>query len=116
MNYIALTGCDMHLMAQAAEILLERVSADDIPVAILLHVNELDQARAIRSGLRAGEVGALWRIGGFDPHHLALDHLVDVHLAQASCHCVSAALRGFTRQLQSAPALNSSHPKSESTV
>jgi hypothetical protein len=114
-NYIALTGCDMPAMAATAEILLEQRVDDGVAAAVLLYVNDLEQARAIRSTLRAGDVGELWRIG-FDPHHPALDHLVDAHLAQADSHCVTSALRGFARQLQPLQTCASSLPHLESSL
>jgi hypothetical protein len=115
MNYIALTGSDMHALAAAAEILLEQLVAAGIAAAVLLYVNDVEQAVAIRATLRAGNVGELWRVG-FDSHHPALDQLVDAHLARADGHCVSAALRGFARQLQTPQALASSHPHLENSL
>jgi hypothetical protein len=61
MNYIALTGSDMHALATAAEILLEQLVAAGIAAAVLLYVNDVEQAVAIRATLRAGNVGELWR-------------------------------------------------------
>jgi hypothetical protein len=101
-NYIALTGSDMHAMAAAAEILLEQLVAAGIACAVLLYVNDLEQAAAIRATLRAGDVGELWRIGA-DSLRPELDGCVDAHLARADEQCISAALRGFARQLQPPP-------------
>jgi hypothetical protein len=115
MNYIALTGSDMHAMATASEILLELVTARGIPAAILLHVNDVRTANCIYFALQPGEVGELWRIGP-DHAHPLLTPLIDAFLAQADGRCVRAALAGFVRKLQPPPALTPSHQRTESTV
>jgi hypothetical protein len=98
MNYIALTGSDMPAMAQAAETLLELVTRECVPAAILLYVNDAATAATLKQAMRPGEVAELWRIGA-DTEHPQLDPLIDAFLAQADGRCVKAALHGFVRQL-----------------
>lgn len=77
MNYIALTGSDMHAMAQAAEILLELVTVQQLQVAIALYVNNLSTATVVKERAGPHGIGQLWRIGD-DTAHPRLDGLVDV--------------------------------------
>ena len=99
MNYIALTGRDMPAMARAAEVLLELVTEQQLPVAVALYVNNVQMALALKLRAAPLGIGQLWRIGQDDtrPH---LDHLVDVHVHEVGCDGeICQGLRQFRRLL-----------------
>lgn len=105
MNYIALTGRDMPGMATAAEILLDLVSAQLLPVAITLYVNDLATAIAVRERARPFGIGQLWRIGE-DPTRPRLTPLVSFTVPGAAlgnrptlAACLARGLDHFRRQL-----------------
>jgi hypothetical protein len=94
MNVIGLTGCNVHAMADAAELLLGTAVARAINVSVMLYVDEADQARA----LRANNSGAteIWRVGA-DPARSHLDPLVDAFIddGAALSHDVAGQLARF---------------------
>lgn len=109
MNYIGLTGRDMPAMARAAEVLLDLVTEQQLPVAIALYVNDARMALTLKLQAAPHGIGQIWRIGD-DATRPHLNHLVDVHVHQVGCDGeLCAGLRHFRRLLLAHQARTSQH-------